>query len=164
MRHLWGDTQYELHPEAQELFLDLIFVGVAFRIGSVVKISFYACEPTIAGNSSIDASGGGGAAGGHGSDGAALYPCIGLGLGVWHALAPFVCMYLLWQIETSYRARFAAWSKLHAFSQLVSNMLLLLAAMNISPVGVRASELPPPSPNSQTRAVTPGGRKGMEGG
>jgi hypothetical protein len=29
VRHLWGDPQYELHPGAQELFLDLIFVGVS---------------------------------------------------------------------------------------------------------------------------------------
>ena len=28
IRHLWGDPQYEVHPGGQELFLDLIFVGV----------------------------------------------------------------------------------------------------------------------------------------
>ena len=39
VRHLWGDPQYEMHPGAQELFLDLIFVGVAFEVSARVASS-----------------------------------------------------------------------------------------------------------------------------
>jgi hypothetical protein len=42
-RHLWGEPQYAMHAGAQELFLDLIFVGVAYRVGVVLKAAFYAC-------------------------------------------------------------------------------------------------------------------------
>jgi hypothetical protein len=92
VRHLWGEAQYELHPGAQELFLDLIFVGVAFRIGSILKAAFYLCVPPEATRSGVNS-----------------YPqaeCVGLSLGLLHSLSTFVCMYMLWLIETSFRAKF----------------------------------------------------------
>ena len=45
-RHQWGEPQQPLHPGASELFLDLIFVGTAYRVGVVMKAAFYACSPT----------------------------------------------------------------------------------------------------------------------
>ena len=111
MRHLWGEAQYELHPGAQELFLDLIFVGVAYRLGTVLKAAFYACTPpdelAAANYSSRQLSTVGGEAPGGGRQ---LYyddrECIGLPLGVLHSLAPFMCMYMMWQVETNFRAKF----------------------------------------------------------
>lgn len=49
-----------------------------------------------------------------------------------HSLAPFLCMYLLWQIETTYRARFSAWSRVHIALDNITNLLLLISAMNLS--------------------------------
>ena len=112
MRHLWGEPQYELHPGSQELFLDLIFVGVAYRIGSVLMASFYACtDRAVDGMStSSTANGTGGAAARQAGRALATlsseYECIGLSLGLLHALAPFMCMYMVWQVETSFRAKF----------------------------------------------------------
>jgi hypothetical protein len=198
LRHLWGDSQYELHAESQEVFLDLMcahgrmsrlrahahrtappascdpvrcrcqlnvcaspflprplfaspwlpaspspflalpasrsFVGVAFRIGTILKISFYACAESAASGHYVD-GGGRRLAGSSGSCAdAPLYGCTGAVIGVWHGLGPFLCMYLLWQIETSYRARYAASSKVHTACDIVSNLLLLLAGMNLGPV------------------------------
>ena len=94
IRHLWGEAQYELHPGSQELFLDLIFVGVAYRIGSVLKVAFYLCTPveefSLPSDPLPDEK----------------HACVGLPIGLVHALAPFACMYLMWQIETSFRAKF----------------------------------------------------------
>ena len=42
-RHPWGCEQYELHASWGDLFLDLAYVGAAYRLGDVVKESFYSC-------------------------------------------------------------------------------------------------------------------------
>ena len=88
VRHLWGEPQYELHPGAQELFLDLIFVGVAYRIGSVLMVGFYACIPpegsayyTTNASAAAGASAGRALAAIDGYDDE-LYECIGLPLGL----------------------------------------------------------------------------------
>jgi hypothetical protein len=97
VRHLWGEAQYELHPGAQELFLDLIFVGVAFRIGSILKAAFYLCLPSDTLQQ------------GQGLSSYSQQPhaeCVGLPLGLLHSLSTFICMYMLWLIETSFRAKF----------------------------------------------------------
>ena len=119
VRTLWGCTQNEVHAGAQELFLDLIFVGIAFRVGTVLKDAFYSCDPGDAAGSFS----------GSASSGDRRPPrCIGLGLGLLHALAPFMAMYLLWRIETSHRSRFAATSKAHKVLDLLGNLLLTLGA------------------------------------
>ena len=54
-------------------------------------------------------------------------------------------MYSLWEIEKRHRAQFAVWSKFHAFLDLLNDLLLILAAMNIQPANsyreVRQSSL-----------------------
>ena len=179
VRHLWGESQEEVHAGGQELFLDLIFVGVAYRVGVVVKEAFYYCDNGLAsasGSSSGSSSGyssysyasnssnasgyaaadSGSSSGsgrmleelyglhdalsetpGRGLAAASSSPtneCISLGLGLFHALAPFICMYLLWGIETSHKARFSVDSKVHYVLDLCSNFLLILAGMNMEGV------------------------------
>lgn len=124
------------------------FVGVAFRIGTVLKISFYACAEAAASghyqDSHQDSCGRQLAASGScGAD--PLYRCTGAVIGVWHGLGPFLCMYLLWQIETSYRARYSASSKVHTACDIVTNLLLLLAGMNLGPVPALLRKPPLPA-------------------
>ena len=45
MRVTTSDRLNEVHRGGQELFLDLIFVGVAFRVGQCMKSCFYDCTP-----------------------------------------------------------------------------------------------------------------------
>lgn len=141
MRHVWGDPQYEVHPGAQELFLDLIFVGVAYRVGLVLKQAFYNCIDDS--SSSMGSYGSMSGSSDSMSDSSSagrrlspdsLYECVGFGRGALHAIAPFMCMYLLWRIETQHRAKFAVASKLHAVLDLLSNLLLILAAMRMCSV------------------------------
>ena len=131
VRHLWGDAQYELHAGGKELFLDLIFVGVAYQVGGVLKAAFYSCD---AGSSSSSSSGA--TAGGR-----QLAPsspqqdaCLGLGVGIVHSCAPFLCMYLLWGLETRFRAQFLVSSKVHYAVDALTTLLLIFAGMNIMPI------------------------------
>ena len=45
LRHHWGEPQQPVHTGASDLFLDLVFVGVAYRVGVVLKAAFYSCKP-----------------------------------------------------------------------------------------------------------------------
>ena len=202
LRHMWGEAQHELHPGGQELFLDLIFVGVAFEVGSNLKAAFYKCTPShcydddsgsadgdgsadggsadssgsssgstnSTGSSGSTGSGSSGSGGSGGSSGSAdgsngcgnmaprldavadgsqagsqdgsqgrrlareyagLQECMGLWHGILHSLGPFMSMYLLWDIETNYRARYSTDSKLHMFLDMLSNIMLLVAATSL---------------------------------
>ena len=155
VRHLWGDAQYELHPGGQELFLDLIFVGVAYEVGTVLKASFYSCtdgdgsgsgsgsgsasgsgsgSASGSGSGSTSGSGSGSASGGRrlaGSGSGSTPSCIGLARGVLHSVAPFLSMYMLWTVETSYRARYLVSGWVHTMCDLLGNLILILAALNI---------------------------------
>ena len=53
-RHVWGEKQYQLSASWGELFLDLIIVGAAYRLGLVVKYSF--CEGDASGSGSASGS------------------------------------------------------------------------------------------------------------
>ena len=168
VRHDWGNAQHELHPGWAELFLDLIFVGAAYHVGVVLKAAFYSCTPEGASSgsgsgsdSSSDASGSSGSSsysdssdyssGSSGSSGsssgrrlaaaAAYDPCIGLGLGILHALAPFLCMYTLWCVETLHKSRFMVRSKLHALLDLVGYLLLIVTAQQMLPCAAYRTEL-----------------------
>ena len=63
IRHTWGEVQKVQHPGTQELFLDLIFVGLAYRIGDVLAASYYDCDPGSSGLSSGSSSSSGGGSG-----------------------------------------------------------------------------------------------------
>jgi len=59
--------------------------------------------------------------------------CIGVGLGLLHGLAPFLCMCTLWCVETQFKARYSCASKLHTALDQLNNLLLVVAAMGVSP-------------------------------
>ena len=102
VRQTWGELQTAVHAGTQELFLDLIFVGLAYRIGDVFAASYYDCDR---------GDGDGGSGSGRrlvgGSCSSQKQGCIGLPLGLLHSMAPFVCMVMLWQVETAHRAKYA---------------------------------------------------------
>lgn len=140
VRHHWGEPQQPLHTGATDLFLDLIFVGVAYRVGIVMKAAFYACDPDA-----TPFAGGSGSASGSvtpepsgrmlaPSSGGSDVACVGFGVGLAYALAPYVCVYLLWSIEREYKASFACSSKLHYFLELLCSLCLVLASMSIDTV------------------------------
>ena len=119
MRQAWGEKQGEVHPGGQELFLDLIFVGVAFRVGQVLKSCIYACDPPTTGY--YNYYGAGNQSSSSYSSGRALAPssstadpCLDLGLSILHTLAPFVCMYTLWDLEKRMRSQYTINSKVRA--------------------------------------------------
>lgn len=121
IRQTWGEAQQDLESGAQELFLDLIFVGVADRVGTVINSSYATCmyeQP---------------AAMRHLQDSRPLPPCSGLGAGLLRGLTPFVGMYLLWCVTTQHKARYSCSSKLHTLLDLLFNLLLVYAAMSLSP-------------------------------
>eukprot|EP00966_Prymnesium_polylepis_P119393 2759182-Prymnesium_polylepis.2 len=132
VRHLWGDPQHTLHAGGQELFLDLIFVGVAYEVGTVLKPAFYSCTQEAAYDTAgSNTTGGSGSAGSYSSEAEGYPECIGLARGLLHAVAPFLCMYMLWSIETSYRSRFVARGLLHQGLDLTGNLLLILAVFAV---------------------------------
>ena len=59
---------------------------------------------------------------------------------VLHALAPFLCMYTLWGIETNQKARFNVRSKLHAVLDLLGYLLLIMTAQNMIPCAAYRSD------------------------
>ena len=124
VRVLWGEKQSEVHRGGQELFLDLIFVGLAYRVGQCLKSSFYDCMPPYDDAGRL-----------LGSTGAAEpeIACITLTLSLVHSLAPFVCMYTLWDLEKRHRAQFATASAVHSVLDLANDLALILAAMNVQP-------------------------------
>ena len=223
-RHQWGEAQYELHAGGKELFLDLIFVGVAFEVGVTLKNSFFICDDGASVSSSGSASGGSASGSTSGSASASdsnssgssgslsgsagrrlnsqndvvsderievtpstdserrqlggaepLLECRSIWLGILYSvsvmapplhqpatrrftlpctcyalfadnppplppsthlpalaqLAPFQSMYLLWVVETAYRAKYLTNSKLHSCLDLIGNVLLVLAGSNI---------------------------------
>ncbi len=130
MRHIWGETQGDVHAGGQELFLDLIFVGVAYRVGEVMKSCFYSCTPYSAAAAAAAAA----AASSSAAEGEAI--CLGTGTTLLHSLAPFLCMYTIWKIETSHRASYIVNSRLHAALDLAGNLLLIIAGMNMQPANV----------------------------
>ena len=64
----------------------------------------------------------------------------GLGVGLLHALLPFVAMYTIWLIETAFKARFAVSSKFHQGLDVLGYLLLVFSAMNLGVVQLYRSE------------------------
>ena len=129
IRFLWGDSQPELHAGGAELFLDLIFVGVAYRVGNVIKAAIVSCTVQSATSNAT----------GNSMRQLALLAadapelCAGLGTGILRGLAPFLAMYQIWWSCTLMKAKYSCASKLHTLLDLLNHLLLLYAAMGILP-------------------------------
>lgn len=134
-RFAWGELQSDLNPGGPELILDLIFVGVAYRVGVVLKAAIYQCVPPEADvhmrSRSLAASTTG--------------ECIGIHLGFLHGLAPFVAMFQIWSYTTAMKAKYSSASKLQTMLDVLSSLLLVFAAMGISPSRGLHSSLHMPS-------------------
>ena len=138
-RLVWGDFQQEIHPGPNELFLDLIFVGVAFRAGNMFKDAIYDCvDPNSSdGSDGSDGNGSDGSSSSSSSSGRRLAgggqknQCVGLSLAYLHVLGPFLSMYLLWLVETNYKARFVSSDWLHWVADLAGYFCLVIAGMNM---------------------------------
>ena len=105
-RFAWGELQSQLHEGAPELILDLIFVGIAYRVGVVIKDAIYACVPDS--REAYDAG---------------EPMCIGVWLSLLHGLAPFVATFQIWSYATAMKARYATSSKVHTLMDLTSNLV-----------------------------------------
>jgi len=140
-RFFWGEKQPGLHPQGTELFLDLIFVGIAYRVGVVMKAAIFLCDPEASAfasdamSSSSTASSSGSTSGGRMLAAASgpTQQCVGAAMGIMHGLAPFVAMFQIWSYVTTTKGKYACSSKLHTILDLLSNLLLVFAAMAISP-------------------------------
>ena len=53
----WDEPPPEIHAGFQSLFLDLVYVGIAFQLGDMLKYSFYSCTPGDASDGSGSSSG-----------------------------------------------------------------------------------------------------------
>ena len=162
--HAWGQPQFELHPSWGDLFLDLIYVGCAYQLSSLLSTSFYDCVPegssstgsgertaSTAGNagSGGSAGSGGGSAGSDGDSGGSSgtdhrllastagtpQPCVGVVVGSLFGAAIFQCIQRPWLTETTFfRCSFCAVDRLHVSLDMLGYFLLIVAAANIGPV------------------------------
>ena len=151
-RHPWGCEQYELHASWGDLFLDLAYVGAAYRLGDVVKESFYSCAGDCYDYYDGGGSGGSGGSGGDtsgssgGSDGsasdygggcrrlasdAAPPCCVGWEVGIAWTVAMFATVLRLWLSDLYHRARFATTDRVHKLLDIAGYMLVLLTANNV---------------------------------
>lgn len=143
-RHVWGEEQYSLHASWGELFLDLIFVGAAYRLGDLVKYSF--CEDKS--SAAYPSTGGGSyyppspapppAASDGGARQLAAKPsdavCVGPAIGILYCIGLFQCCLRLWLADLHYRSRFESTSRCHRLLDLLGYFALVYAAANIKPV------------------------------
>ena len=131
-------------------------VGAAYRLGDVVKQSFYSCVGDCYGDDgtgSTGSTGGGGGGGGDssssgGSDGssdgagsdcrrlasdASEVPpcCVGWEVGMVWTVAMFATMLRLWLSDLGHRARFANTDRLHKLLDIAGYLLVLLAANSV---------------------------------
>ena len=148
LRHIWGDKQASLHAGGQELFVDLIFVAAAYRVGEVLKLCIYSCAaPGVVGGVEAAATNASHVVASHARALASAYftenECIGLGLAVLHSLAPFVCMYSLWDIEKRHRAMYEVSSKTHVMLDWLTDFLLIAASMDMQPANAYRSRRHP---------------------
>jgi hypothetical protein len=148
-RHVWGHSQYALHASWGELFMDLIFVGAAFRLGILVKTSFCDLDPDGSGSgsgsgpgsssssssgsvsSSGSAADSGGCSGGSGSGSGYPGMCAGPAIGVLFAVGFFFVLLRTWLSDLHYRARFAAGSRVHIFLDVLNFLMQIYAAGSI---------------------------------
>ena len=108
----YNEPQPEVHIGWADIYLDLILVGVAFNGGLLLKHAFYLCHPEHDAHGELQPvdndtghglmrhrllSGGGDEA---------HPPCVGLGLGMVHAMAFAAPILGAWSKETIFDAQF----------------------------------------------------------
>ena len=106
-RQQWGEPEPELHADFTSLFLDLVYVGVAFSIGHVMKYSFYSCTLPH------DAAGGSGSASASASGsvtgrmlGSTSGECVFLAQGMLHVFVYFAALFNHWLIDALWDAHY----------------------------------------------------------
>jgi len=126
----WGDKEPELHADNQSLFLDLVYVGIAYQLGTLVKYSFYACTPSGDGSGSAGSSSDASMSAASMSDGSmssdgsssesserrmvrmlgsgsgAGPECVGLGDGLLHVVVFFVTLFFHWILDAWWDAKY----------------------------------------------------------
>ena len=110
-RHRWGEEQYTLAASWADLFHDLIYVGAAYQLGSVVKDSFYCKEEYIASGE-----------------------CVGLGMGIFYSMALFQCLVRLWLSDLFLHNRYEASDLAHRLHDCLTYLAIAFAAGGIQPV------------------------------
>ena len=115
-----------LHAGPIELFMDLVFVGVAFRVGIVVESSVYGCETAhvTPGNASAARHLLPSASAGSPRECPSIYD------GILTGLSPYLAMYQIWWMATTFKAKYSCASKLHTILDVANAM--------VSPVGIEA--------------------------
>lgn len=103
VRYAWGEEQPKLHAGASELLLDLIFVGVAYRVGSVVKAALTDGRET------------------------------GIYLGLLHGLAAFLAAFQCWSYMTANKAKYSYSSKLHTILDMANHLVRCQSSIPTSP-------------------------------
>ena len=138
-RHDWGVPQYKLQASWGDLFLDLIFVGVAFQIGTLIKASFFSCEDIDA-SSSGNGSGSGSGAGRRLAGSEALPQCVGIEYGMLYAFALFAPLFLAWYVDVMFRSRYESSDTLHRLLDEMGYFLMAVSASNVRPVTTYLTE------------------------
>jgi len=121
-----GEPQPELHIGWADIYLDLILVGVAFNGGLLLKHAFYLCEPheDFGGWTLDDGTLEGRMLNGHGPKKA----CVGLGVGVVHALAFATPLLSAWAKETIFDAQFDAASLFSRGVEVLCYLMMVIGA------------------------------------
>jgi low temperature requirement protein LtrA len=124
---VWADGSDEegLAASWLDLFVDLIYVGAAFRLGDTVYYSFLGCGGSAAGSGRRLADGGGG-----GSES----ECAGLWWGVAYAAGLFWALAWVWRQDMYDHARYEYSDRSHVLLSLFSVFWTLLAAAHIGEV------------------------------
>ena len=125
------DDEYKLAPDWMDTFLDLIFVGAAYKLGNLVKESFYTCASAAsgsAGSSGSESADSGARSGGRllAADSAGdQLSCAGLGLGVLFSIGIFQALYRCWLTDCLHTARYDAGDLFHTVLGVFGDFLLV---------------------------------------
>ena len=125
-----GEPQPEVHIGWADIYLDLILVGVAFNGGLLLKHAFYLCHPVHVSYYPEGPDGGtigwedGRMLGGHGDH----PPCVGLFVGVIHALAFATPLLSAWAKETIFDAQFDAASLFSRGVEVLCYLMMVIGA------------------------------------
>ena len=154
VRQRHGEKQPEVSVGWADIYLDLILVGVAFNGGLLLKHAFYLCHPHEEGHDHAPEP----VVAGEGDEGDEWYqpqvivtnlphrlltgdaghhpPCVGLHIGVLHALAFAIPILGAWCKETVFDAQFDAENLCTRFFECMCYLLMILGASKSEDVDV----------------------------